>query len=76
MNRCRRCRGLVLFSDCHDHERVFIAGRCVNCGDILDAMLLWNRRHRPVHGWIVEEETKRVYHRNLTGKESAYDARH
>ncbi len=73
--RCHRCHGCLAYQDCWDHECVFLACACLNCGDVIDATILRNRAHRPANGWQVEQGHKGAFRRNWTGKESAYDGR-
>ena len=38
--RCLRCRGLMVIEPCFD----FLAWRCVQCGDVIDPVILQNRQ--------------------------------
>jgi PHP family Zn ribbon phosphoesterase len=38
--RCSRCRGLMVIEPCFD----FLAWRCVQCGDMIDPVILQNRQ--------------------------------
>ena len=74
---CSRCHGLLCWSECHDHEAIFLASRCLACGDIQDRCIQRNRCSALPRGWGVESlGHKGAFRRNLTGKESAYDQRH
>ncbi|MGH7230218.1 MAG: hypothetical protein ACREJU_02525 [Nitrospiraceae bacterium] len=39
--RCLRCSGLMVIERCSD----FPVGRCVQCGEVIDPVILRNRRH-------------------------------
>ena len=50
--RCERCNGLMViqrFGDLLDDSgRMFFnAWRCISCGEVVDAVILGNRRRRP-----------------------------
>ena len=52
--RCARCRGLMVpdhfFDLLDDSGRMTFNGRrCVNCGNILDSLILQNKAHRFPH---------------------------
>ena len=49
--RCSRCGGLMVTEQCFDLRDDtghidFLARRCVQCGDLVDPLILRNRRHR------------------------------
>jgi hypothetical protein len=53
MARCSRCGGLMVTEQCFDllsdnGHLDFLARRCVQCGDLVDPIILRNRRLRPL----------------------------
>ena len=53
--RCRRCGGLMVTEQCFDllsdnGRRDFMAQRCVQCGELVDPVILHNRRLRLLRG--------------------------
>ncbi len=49
--RCWRCGGLMIIGEClyllRDSGYIdLLARRCVQCGELVDPIILWNRRHR------------------------------
>ena len=49
---CSRCGGLMVITDCFDvlsdtAEIECMALRCIQCGDLVDPVILRNRNHRP-----------------------------
>ena len=49
--RCPRCGGLMVSEQCFDlfsdnGHLDFLARRCVQCGELVDPVILRNRRHR------------------------------
>lgn len=65
---CSRCSGLLVILTRYDHEQVFFAARCMNCGHQTDTTMQRNKAQRPVVGW------DNYAHHQWTGKESRYDA--
>lgn len=50
---CARCGGLMVIADCFDvlsdtGEIDCQSFRCIQCGDLVDPVILYNRTHRPV----------------------------
>ena len=65
-NHCRRCGGLMVNEHCTDLLDInclmdFPALRCVQCGNLVDAVILLNRLRGPV---------------NVTHRPTKWDARH
>ena len=53
--RCSRCGGLMVVEQCFDFlddsgHLSFFANRCVQCGDLVDPVILENRRMRLLSG--------------------------
>jgi RNase P subunit RPR2 len=49
--RCRRCGGLLVpefFPELDTRSSETTAERCVQCGDVVDRLIILNRSHRPV----------------------------
>ncbi len=49
---CPRCHGVMAlerFSDLYDEtgQLCFMAWRCLTCGEVIDPVIVKNRRHRP-----------------------------
>ncbi|HKW85974.1 MAG TPA: hypothetical protein VJM82_02795 [Nitrospiraceae bacterium] len=49
--RCSRCKGLMVIEQCFDFmddtgRLDFWARRCVQCGEVIDPVIVWNRRQR------------------------------
>jgi hypothetical protein len=43
-DRCPRCRGLMVAEWCEDLSD-YSAQRCVQCGELIDPVIMLNRRH-------------------------------
>jgi len=44
---CLRCGGLVIPHDVTEERETCSASRCLSCGDVVDAVILQHRQHRP-----------------------------
>lgn len=44
---CLRCGGLLLACDFLEEDTPGQASRCLQCGDVVDAVILAHRQHRP-----------------------------
>ena len=42
--KCPKCKGLMYLERLSDYFLIFYAWKCVNCGAIMDHMILRNRR--------------------------------
>ena len=63
--RCWRCGGLMVTEQCFDllsdsGHLDFLAQRCVQCGELVDPLILRNRRLRPRRGLEKSEEVSKV----------------
>lgn len=72
---CHRCQGLVVLSLFEDHMQMFVGGRCMNCGDIIDRTILRNRLDPLPRGWALEDEARHGTYRRTVGHTSRYDRR-
>ena len=59
---CARCGGLMVGEFCMDlangtGELEFLASRCVQCGEVVDPVILKNRRNRwaPIHNGSIQQ---------------------
>lgn len=41
--RCPRCRGLMTFEKFLNKLEFFLGWRCINCGEIVDSVIMENR---------------------------------
>ena len=58
--RCSRCGGLMVVEQCFDFlddsgHLSFFANRCVQCGELVDPVILQNRRLRLLSGFEKSE---------------------
>ncbi len=44
MRRCQRCGGLMYLDKYFDRNETFLGLRCIICGDIIDPVILENRK--------------------------------
>lgn len=44
---CLRCQGFCVGQTYYEARQCFTAWRCVNCGNVMEATLLENRRNPP-----------------------------
>ena len=44
---CRRCGGLMVEDSCYSDAGYSIGNRCIQCGDVVDPVILKNRSDRP-----------------------------
>ena len=47
---CQRCQGLMILERLGTRRGILMAGRCVNCGNVVDPVILRNRMKRPCGG--------------------------
>jgi hypothetical protein len=60
---CHRCRGLLIEEHCYDlldHEISLRAWRCISCGNIVDSVILKNRREQKARLAMVEQARRLV----------------
>ncbi len=46
---CERCHGLMVVDQLYDRSETLVSPcyRCVNCGELVDSLILQHRQHRP-----------------------------
>jgi hypothetical protein len=44
LTKCPRCRGAVIFDKFYSHHEQFWGWKCLICGEIVDPLILENRR--------------------------------
>jgi len=56
---CHRCCGLLVEDHCYDlHNQVFRVTtlRCISCGDIIDPVILENRRRQLARSAVMQQK--------------------
>ena len=48
--RCHRCRGMMIYEKFYGHCEQFFGWKCISCGEIVDQVILDNRRPRVALG--------------------------
>ncbi len=50
---CPKCGGFMVTERCTDYSLVFYAWRCVNCGTLLDNIILQNKKPFILMGGLI-----------------------
>ncbi len=66
--RCQRCQGCMIEDTCMDLRDdtgriAFDAWRCVNCGEIIDAVVLTHRARKPAEPYRGRTRDRRLWER-------------
>jgi hypothetical protein len=44
--KCLRCDAIMVYDKCYGYQDTFWGWKCVSCGEIVDPVILENRRSR------------------------------
>jgi hypothetical protein len=66
---CQRCHGLMIrdsFVDLRDGGLSFDGWRCINCGEVLDSLVLTHRTQGPTEPYRGRTRDRRMWERVVT----------